>query len=66
MKFTDDYKAKYEIWARNPRVVRMPRIANLPKFPPQKFNNYEELHAFKKWLLDELARKGGARWTWDP
>lgn len=62
MKITDSYLAKYELWARNPRVVRMPRISNLPAFPPQKFGSYEELHAFKKRLMNELARRGGARW----
>lgn len=63
MKFTDDYTAKFTIWARDGRVVRLPRIANLPRFKSRKFNSYEEFNAWKSDLLDQLARAGGAKWT---
>ena len=63
-KKTDDLSAKIEIWARNPRVHAIPRITNLPKFPPQRFSSYEEMNSFKRWLIAELARQGGATWSW--
>jgi hypothetical protein len=63
MKITDDYGAKIEIWAREGKVVRVPRIANLPKFGHRRFDSYEELRAWKQSLLDELLKQGGAQWT---
>jgi len=63
MKITDDYSGKLEIWARESKVVRMPRIANLPAFGHRRFNSYAELNAWKKSLLDDLIKQGGAQWT---
>ena len=63
MKFTDDYTAKYTIWARSSRVVPLPRISNLPHFTSRKFDSYEEFNAWKKERLSQLARSGGAKWT---
>jgi hypothetical protein len=63
MKITDDYGAKFEIWARENKVVRLPRITNLPKFGHRRFDSYEELNAWKQSLLDELLKQGGAQWT---
>jgi hypothetical protein len=59
----DPGKEKVRLWAANPRVVRLPRIANLPRFVPQKFDSYEAFNAWKAELQRELIRKGGARWT---
>ena len=63
MKITDHYDGKFEIWAREGRAVRMPRLANLPKFGHRRFNSYAELNAWKQSLLDELLKQGGAQWT---
>jgi hypothetical protein len=63
MKITDDYCGKLEIWARESRVVRMPRISNLPAFGHRRFNSYTELNVWKQSLLDELLKLGGAKWT---
>ena len=63
MKITDDYSGKLEIWARESKVVRLPRIANLPRFGHRRFNSYDELHAWKQSLLDQIAEQGGAKWT---
>ena len=63
MKITDDYRAKLALWAKEGKVYRMPRIANLPKFGHRRFNSYEELNAWKRSLLEELVRQGGAQWT---
>ena len=63
MKITDDYGAKYELWAREGKAVRLPRIANLPAFGHRRFDTYEQLAAWKQSLKDELLRQGGAKWT---
>ena len=63
MKITDDYAGKLEIWARESKVVRMPKIANLPPFGHRRFNSYEELRVWKQSLLDDLLKQGGAQWT---
>ena len=63
MKTMDRYDAKYEIWAREGKVARMPSLANLPRFGHRRFDSYEELNAWKQSLRDELLRQGGAQWT---
>ena len=63
MKITDNYAAKYEIWARDGRAIPIPRISNLPEFGHRRFNSYEELNAWKESLLQELFKEGGAKWT---
>ena len=63
MKFTDDYTAKHTIWARESRVYPIPRVTNLPRFGSRKFSSYEDFNAWKKDLIDQLARSGGATWT---
>ena len=63
MKRTDDYEAKLAIWARNPRVVPLPKVTGLPRFGCKRFNSYEEMNAWKSEFLVEIARKGGVAWT---
>jgi hypothetical protein len=63
MKLTDQPDAKIKIWARERRVVALPRIANLPQFGHKKFDSYEAFNAWKRALLLELARRGGAKWS---
>lgn len=63
MKITDQPDAKIQLWARQPRVVRTPRIANLPYFGVRRFSSYAEFNQWKQELLLELVRKGGAKWT---
>jgi len=62
VKIIDNYAGKLEMWAREAKVVRMPRLANLPAFGHRRFNSYEELSAWKKSLIDEMLKQGGARW----
>ncbi|MFO7870671.1 MAG: hypothetical protein R6V03_04475 [Kiritimatiellia bacterium] len=62
-KYTDNYSAKMEIWARESRVYPVPKLANLPPFASRKFNSCEEMNAWKKQLLKELVLNEGARWT---
>lgn len=63
MKFTDDYEAKLTIWARNPRVVPLPKLQGLPRFGVKRFSSYEALNEWKRDLLAELAARGGVKWT---
>ena len=63
MKITDQPDAKIQLWARQRRVVRTPRITNLPRFGVRRFSSYAEFNQWKQELLLELIRKGGAKWT---
>ena len=62
-KYSDDYSAKLEIWAREGKVYALPTLKNIPEFTPQKFNSYEEMNAWKHDLVMQFASNGGARWT---
>jgi len=63
VKYTDDYLAKYKIWARNPRVFPLPKFSGLPPLKAKKFNSYEEYNTWKREYLLEIARQGGVKWT---
>ena len=62
MKITDDYRGKLELWAREGKVARLPRIANLPSFGHCRFDSYEALRAWKQALLNEIEQRGGVQW----
>jgi hypothetical protein len=63
MKRVDDYQAKYSLWASRPVVHPMPRFIGVPRFGVRRFGSYEELNAWKRDLLREIARRGGLTWT---
>ena len=63
MKFTDNYDAKYEIWARESKVYPLPTVSGIPRFKSKKFSSYDELNSWKKSLLDQIAAAGGVKWT---
>jgi len=63
MKFSDNYSAKYEIWARQSKVSRLPAVSGIPRFESKKFSSYEELNAWKRSLLAQIAARGGVKWT---
>lgn len=63
MKKTDDYKAKLEMWAREERVVPLPRATGFPVFGCRRFSSGAEMNEWKKELLAETARHGGVKWT---
>ena len=63
MKYTDQYAAKLEMWARESKVHPMPKLIGLPRFTPKKFSSYAEMNAWKKGLLEQIAASGGVRWT---
>ncbi len=62
MKRSDDYSAKLEMWAAEPRVYPLPQIVRLPRFKAMKFKSHAEMNAWKQQLLDRIASQGGVRW----
>ena len=63
MKFTDNYGAKLEIWARESKAHPLPHVAGIPRFGSKKFKSYGELNAWKKDLIEQIAAGGGVKWT---
>ncbi len=62
MKYTDDYNAKFEIWARESRIYPPSPPPVLPYFGSRKFNSYEEFNAWKRALLEQVAVQQDAKW----
>lgn len=62
-KKTDDYNAKYAIWAKERKVHPLPKMDLPVKFPPKCFSSYEELNRWKKELIVEVAKLGGCKWS---
>ncbi|HEX9047897.1 MAG TPA: hypothetical protein VF988_12810, partial [Verrucomicrobiae bacterium] len=56
MKFTDDYNAKYRLWAANSVVVAAPPPVRIPNFKSRRFTSHAELNAWKNSLLRQLAQ----------
>ncbi len=56
MKITDDYKAKYRLWAAHPRVVPAPAPVRLPRFKSRRFASHAEMNAWKQEVICELAQ----------
>lgn len=55
MKVTDDYKAKFRLWAEKPVVVPLPEFQKLPAFESRKFRSHEEMNRWKESLFKQLA-----------
>jgi hypothetical protein len=56
MKISDDYNAKYRLWAANPTVVAAPAATRLPDFKSRRFSSHAELNAWKLSVLRQLAQ----------
>ena len=56
MKITDDYKAKYRLWAENPRVIPAPAPPKLPRFKSLRFNSHLEMNEWKQHIVRQLAQ----------
>jgi len=56
MKITDDYKAKYRLWAEHPRTVPAAPPVRIPRFKSRRFSTHAEMNAWKESVLRELAR----------
>ncbi len=62
MKYTDDYNAKFKIWAEEKKVHSLP-VFDFPfKIESKKFSNYVEFNSWKRDLLLRIADAGGLRW----
>jgi hypothetical protein len=61
MKITDDYNAKYRLWAANPMVVPAPAATRLPDFKSKRFSSHAELNAWKISVLKQLAQVSPAK-----
>lgn len=56
MKISDDYNAKYRLWAANPTVAPAPAATKLPNFKSKRFSSHAELNAWKLSVLRQLAQ----------
>ena len=55
MKVTDDYNAKYRLWAANPVVGPAASAVKLPGFKSRRFSSHAELNEWKSSMLRQLA-----------
>jgi len=56
MKITDDYGAKYRIWAEKLQVAPASAPVRIPNFRSRRFSSHAEMNAWKESLLREFAR----------
>jgi hypothetical protein len=56
MKITDDYKAKYRLWAANPTVTPASAPVKLPNFKSRRFSSPAEMNAWKDSVLRQAAQ----------
>jgi hypothetical protein len=63
VKATDDYRAKLDIWAREGKVSPLPKAVGIPRFRAKKFRSHQEMNAWKRQLLAEIAANGRLQWT---
>ncbi len=55
MKISDDYRAKWRLWAERPVVLPLPAGPPLPRFSSRRFSSHAEMNRWKRELLLELA-----------
>ena len=53
---------KIRLWLANPPVMKFPVPTNLPRFSKKSFRNYDEMNAWKREYLKEIAMQGGIKW----
>lgn len=58
----DPREEKIRLWLKNPPKMRFPEPVNLPKFSKKSFRNYEEMNAWKRDYLKQIAEQGGLQW----
>lgn len=58
----DIREQKIRLWLKNPPRMKFPEPFNLPAFPPQSFRSYEEMNAWKREYLKQIAAQGGIKW----
>jgi hypothetical protein len=55
MKITDDYNAKYRLWAAKPTVVAAGEAVKLLGFKSRRFASHAELNAWKADMLRQMV-----------
>jgi len=58
----DPREQKFQLWLKNPPVMKFPVPLNLPGFTKKSFRNYEEMNAWKREYLKEIAAQKGIKW----
>ena len=53
---------KFKLWLKNPPEMTFPTPVGLPPFSKQSFRNYDEMNAWKREYLKEIAARGGIQW----
>jgi hypothetical protein len=61
MKITDDYNAKYRMWAQNPTVIPAPPATRLPGFKGRRFSSHVEMNEWKRAVLLQLAQQSSGK-----
>ena len=61
MKITDDYSAKYRLWAANPVVAPAAPAITMPGFKSRRFATHAELNAWKSVVLRQHAATAPAK-----
>lgn len=62
MKRTDDIHAKYELWARQPRVQPLPYAVRIPGLTHITFQSYEAMNRWKQEQRLRLATLPPEQW----
>ncbi len=57
MKITDDYRAKYRLWAGNPSIMPAPEPVRLSEFKSQRFSPHVAMNDWKRSLLRQWAEQ---------
>jgi len=61
----DIREQKIRLWLKNPPKMEFPEPVNLPAFPPQAFRSHEEMNAWKREYLKQIAAQGGIKWKFN-
>jgi hypothetical protein len=56
MKITDDYNAKYRLWAEAQRVVPASPPVSLPGFRSRRFSSHAEMNEWKQSRIKDFAK----------
>ena len=57
----DIREPKIRLWLKNPPKMNFPVPLKLPGFSKKSFRSYEEMNAWKKEYLKEIAAQGGIK-----
>ena len=58
----DIREKKIRLWLTKPPQMEFPVPVDLPKFFKKSFRNYDEMNAWKREYLSEIAARGGIKW----